>query len=536
MARLEFIMSNDLSAAAPQSLAQVVARNAEQIPSKIAFISDKKSLSWRQYQYYSDALCAALMVQNFNRGAKIGIFLPDSNDLHIALVACERAGLVAVGISARAGLSEINHLLNTACAVGLISHANHYAEVVSTAVDSLSSATPIKTHIQFQDGDAQPSWAVLSGVVPASMGAPAVVDAQPLSVSELFLLNSTSGSTGLPKCVMQNQARWFAFAAYARKAAPLSKDDVFLCAVPGTMGFGLWSGHFAPAVLGATTILLPKFSTSALLDAIQTYRVTVLAAVSTQFIMLLNDADLARYDLSSLKVLFTGGEPVSYEKACQFEEATGAYVLQFYGSNEAGALSYTSVNDTREQRLRTAGRIIDEMHVRLIDERANLVLIPGRGQPICKGPMLSMGYFNNDAENSELFMADGSIKLGDIVDIDAQGYLRVIGRVGDFIIRGGKNISAALVEKSLLAHADIRMAAAVAMPDTVFGEKVCAFLVLAAGKNLSLQDVQNFMIGQGISKEYFPERIIIVDELPLVSGGKVAKKILSERLKKYLKV
>jgi acyl-CoA synthetase len=118
------------------------------------------------------------------------------------------------------------------------------------------------------------------------------------------------------------------------------------------------------------------------------------------------------------------------------------------------------------------------------------------------------------------------MKMEDVVTIDRDGYLTVVGRVGDFIIRGGKNISAAAVEQAVLKHRHVTTAAAVAMPDPVFGERVCVYLTLTPGATLTVADLAAFLRAQGVSSECFPERLIVMDELPTVSGGKVAKHLL----------
>src|SRR5262249_3315213 len=153
------------------------------------------------------------------------------------------------------------------------------------------------------------------------------------------------------------------------------------------------------------------------------------------------------------RCMFTGGEAVPFERAAEFERRTGAKVLQFFGSNETGALSRTSVSDTTEQRLRTAGRGIDEMRGRLFDPHgAGGTAVGGPGQAACAGPATCLGYFADPEANERLFTPDGWMLTGDICTIDADGYLRVVDRKSDFIIRGGKNISAAAVEDQVGTH------------------------------------------------------------------------------------
>jgi acyl-CoA synthetase len=275
-------------------------------------------------------------------------------------------------------------------------------------------------------------------------------------------------------------------------------------------------------------VLLERFSADAAFEVIERERVTVLCCVSTQFLMMLASPRLTQHDLSSLRVMFTGGEAVPYEAAREFEERTGVTILQFYGSNETGLLSGTTLEDSPERRLRTAGRIVPEMHVRLYDAGVD-VTGTGRGQPACKGPATSVGYLDDDAANAQLFTEDGWMLMGDICEIDADGYLTVVGRTSDIIIRGGKNISAPQVEADVVTHPAVAHAAAVAMPDPVFGERVCVYVELVeSADGLSLDELVEHLASLGASKELYPERLVVLDELPRSSGAKVAKGELRE--------
>src|SRR5262249_9199219 len=261
-----------------------------------------------------------------------------------------------------------------------------------------------------------------------------------------------------------------------------------------------------------------------------------LAAVSTQFVMLLNAPELEHHDLTSLRVLFTGGEMVPYHRAAEFEDRTGCKVLQFYGSNETGALSRTTLEDPRDRRLRTAGRVIPEMHVRLFSEEGGDVTESGGpGIAACKGAVNCLGYYDDPEANARLYTADGWMLTGDFCTIDADGYLTVAGRASDFIIRGGKNISAAQVEDEVSTHPAVAMAAAVAMPDAVFGERVCVYVEQHPGTDrLDLDGLRAHLSGRGVGKELWPERIVVVDAIPRSSGGKVAKGELRDDIKRRL--
>ena len=167
------------------------------------------------------------------------------------------------------------------------------------------------------------------------------------------------------------------------------------------------------------------------------------------------------------------------------------------------------------------------------------VTVSGRGQPGCKGPTLSRGYYGEGkavlADNDELIRKDGWMMLGDLVTIDDEGYLEVIGRKDDFIIRGGKNISGPGVEEQVASHPAIALAAAVAMPDPIFGERVCVYVELREGADpLSLEDLVAHLRTHDASKETWPERLVVVDALPRGSGGKVAKQALRADIRKLI--
>ncbi|MCW2573964.1 MAG: hypothetical protein JWO88_4022, partial [Frankiales bacterium] len=325
-----------------------------------------------------------------------------------------------------------------------------------------------------------------------------------------------------PKCVMHTQNRWFYFHKKAAEHGELTEHDVVLSAVPAPFGFGLWTSHFTPTLLGAPTVVVDRFSAEATLDLMERERVTMLCCVSTQFIMMLNSPGFADRDLSALRVMFTGGEMIPYDRALAFEQATGASVLQFFGSNETGLLTGTKIGQPLDKRLHTAGTIVPEMHVRLYDEGKD-VTSTGIGQPAGRGPALCVGYLDDPKANAELFTDDGWMLMGDICTLDDEGWLTVVGRKSDFIIRGGKNISAAQVEDAVATHPRVGIAAAVAMPDPVFGERVCVYVELKEGDSLTLEELVAHLVGQGTSKEILPEHLVVMDELPRSSGGKIAK-------------
>ncbi len=503
------------------TVGSLVASWAAVTPSGVAFLADGRRYTWAEYHADADAIALALLAGEPERGERIAVMMPDGPAVHAVFVGIERAGCVAVGIGARAGDREVAHLLALTEARTLVTApSQHGRDAAVLRSDFAAMGQTIDRHV-LVGLDAVVVDPDLSEGVEIDEDTPL----RPLHPDELFLLNSTSGTTGLPKCVMHTQNRWFYFHTLAAAAGNFGDDEVFFGALPAPFGFGLWTAHFTPTALGVPTVVMDRFDADEALDLIERERVTVLCCVSTQFIMLLNAQAERPRDLSSLRSMFTGGEAVPFERAAEFEEATGAKVLQFYGSNETGALSHTSFASDRDTRLRTAGRVIDEMNVRLLDPETHQDVAAGvmEGQPACRGPATALGYWGDHAANAALFTDDGWMLMGDIVRIDSEGILSVIGRTSDFIIRGGKNISAPAVEAELATHPSVAMVAAVAFPDPVFGERVCAYVELRDGTSLTLDGLVGHLRERSVSREWWPEHLVIVDELPRSSGGKVAK-------------
>lgn len=508
-------------------LHEIVRAQAADQPDRAAFITPHQRVSWRAYDQVADDLAAALVALNLPTGSRVAILLPDTFLVHAALIGAARAGVVAVGIGARAGIREISHLVRKTQACALISADVHRGKASSQLVDELRRHdVTLRFNIVLSDhgvakiSDVQNSRNQLLDPGRASR---TEVSSRSIGPNDLSMLNSTSGTTGLPKCVTQFDNRWMAFSRLAIESGKLGEEEVFFGGVPAPFGFGLWTSHYAPAILGAPTVVLPRFDADTMIRMISEENVTVLCCVSTQFRMLLNSPLIDSADLSSLKVMFTGGEAVPSDKADDFESRTGAKVLQFFGSNESGAFSLTRVSDTTSRRLGTSGQIIPEMNVRLFDNHGrDITATGGPGQPGGRGPLTCAGYYNDDSANAQLYTPDGWMLMGDIVTIE-DGYLKPVGRTSDIIIRGGKNISAAQVEQEVESHPDVELCGVVAVPDPVVGERICAVVSLRPGGSLTLPELTKYLTERGVSKEIYPEHIVVVDHMPSSSGGKISK-------------
>ncbi len=506
------------------SIDEVVRYRAQSTPDADAFVTADRRYSWREYDLTAARIAAALADTEAVDGSGVAVFLPDTMAVHAALCGSHRAGHIAVGIGFRSGPREIAHLITKSECEIVITSASVRGRNCYDVLDELRQFGVLVRTVVVVNDDGTVELGPVDRHEPRRSVEPTGTGCGPItfSTSDTTLLNSTSGTTGLPKIVAHNEKKWIEFARLAMVGARITNADIFCCAVPAPFGFGLWSAHFLPALLGSTTVVMEKFDATVMVDLIERERVTVLCCVSTQFKMMLQSERLSTADLSSLRVLYTGGEAVTYSDALEFEQRTGAKVLQFYGSNEAGAVSCTTLDDDHETRLRTCGHVIGSMNVRVlgsIDSAKGL----RRGQPAVHGPLESSGYWQDEQANAELYTEDGWLLLGDVVEIDKNDRVRVIGRIADIIIRGGKNISAVDVEESIGRHPAVRSVSVVGVHDDIFGERVCAVLVLDPGTELNTAELAEWMRAAGVTTEYIPEYVVVVDEIPTSPGGKVTK-------------
>jgi acyl-CoA synthetase (AMP-forming)/AMP-acid ligase II len=499
------------------SVGELVRAWARQIPDAAAFITADRVTTWAEYDRFGDVIAAELRDTGEPR-SRVALLLPDTAVFHAALCGCYRANRIAAAIAIRSGVREIAHILRRTGATTLVTIPSIRGRSCGDLVAELREYDAAPANIVVLDDGSATHHRTAGRDDPSTPAAP-------FTTADITILNSTSGTTGLPKIVTHTERRWVAFAREAMAGGRIGPDDVICSVVPAPYGFGLWSAHFLPALLGIPVALTPRFDVDETAMLIERERATVLCCVSTQFKMLLRSEAARDRDLSSLRVLYTGGEPVPYDDALAFEQRTGAKVLQFYGSNESGAVSHTTLDDDPDTRLRTCGHLLASMDVRILDDTgADATGSPRRGQPAVRGPLVSPGYWDDPAANAELFTHDGWMLLGDIVELDETGRVRIVGRTADFVIRGGKNISIAEIEQLVRAHPSVSDVTVVGVPDPVFGERVCAVVVLIAGVDLNTETLADCLRGEGVGAEYLPEYVVPVEHLELSPGGKTDRR------------
>ena len=425
--------------------ADLIWRNAAEQPDGTAYVTWSRSpdpdspgsidrTSWSGYDRLSDRVAAALLAAGLERGDRAAVILPDGAAVHAAFTGADKAGVVVMGIGHRAGPAEIAHLVEKSGARAVVTGAELRGQLAADAVADLRRDLPDLTHHITIEGPGQDAVIALDGEdapKPESVsGFAEAVEQRRLGASELCLLNSTSGTTGLPKCVMQTHNRWFYFHQKAVEYSGLGSDEVFCVPVPAPFGFGLWTAHYTPTILGVPTVVMADFDTAALIRLIEAEQVTVLCAVTTQFIMMLNSPVFDDHDLSSLRLMFTGGEAIPYQRASEFEERTGwhgAELLRLQRDRDAERQPGWAIPG-RPGCAPGAGA-----SQRWTVPSTTPTTVPcfpsceAEGSLPVEGRPPRLGYYDDAKANTELMTDDGRMLMGDIVEIDNDGYLRVVG-------------------------------------------------------------------------------------------------------------
>ena len=345
------------------------------------------------------------------------------------------------------------------------------------------------------------------------------------------VLQLSGGTTGIPKLIPRTHNDYAYNFLRSAEVCGFDESIVMLIAIPQAHNFAFaCPGLLGVLATGGCEVISSTASPEHLMALIQQQRVTHFVAVPTMILGLLDHADRQRYDLSSLKMILTGGSKLNPEVALRLRPELRCEVQQVMGMAE-GPLFWTRLGDLDEVTLYTQGRPqspADEF--RIVDPETGEDVAPGDlGELWCRGPHTIRGYYRAEEYNGRAFSPDGFYKSGDLVRLHPSGNIIVEGRNKDCINRGGEKISAEEIENHLIAHPSVLNCAVVAMPDQLFGEKCCAFVVLAPGASLTLEDLCDFLYRERkIARFKLPERLETLDALPVTNVGKVNKKALRE--------
>jgi 2,3-dihydroxybenzoate-AMP ligase len=339
----------------------------------------------------------------------------------------------------------------------------------------------------------------------------------------VFLLSG--GTTGIPKLIPRSHNDYVYNSKLAVSVCDVRDDDVLLLVLPMAHNLPLACPGLQGFLLRGATVVVSRSSAAMdVFELVQRHRVTHIHLVPTLLIRWINDPSLGDYDLTSLRVVQSGGQRLQPEVRQRAEALLPELVVQENFGMAEGLLMFVRLDDDADVRKETCGRPISpDDEVRLVDDDGRDVEPGAVGELWARGPYTLRGYFRAPEHNARAFSHDGFYRSGDLMRQHPSGNYVVEGRKKDLINRGGEKISAEDIENLILAHPAVVNVACVPVPDEALGERMCACVVLRAGMSLQLADLVEFLTGFEIAKHKLPERLIALDALPLSPVGKVSK-------------
>ncbi|WP_457949772.1 (2,3-dihydroxybenzoyl)adenylate synthase [Pseudarthrobacter sp. alpha12b] len=513
-----------------RALGSYILETADRLPDKVAIVDGDVRLTYADLANRMDAGAERLLQLGLRPDDRVMVQLPNGWQFALLTLACFRAGIIPVMALPAHRQYELSFLseLSESRAIAVpdkIKDFDHQAlaEDLVAAIPSLETilvsgaANPMNVRLEeilAPGKDPQAARARLDKNAP-SPDSPA-----------LFLLSG--GTTGLPKLITRTHNDY----AYNIKATSVptgvTEDTVYLGTLPASHNFPLaCPGILGILFAGGRVVMLPSPEPRKAFAAIEREKVTLstaVPAVAQRWIEYQEETGGAQ--LASLEVIQVGGSRLPDEIARKVKPVLGATLQQVFGMAE-GLINTTRLDDPEDVICTTQGRPVSEAdEIRIVDEAGNDLPDGVAGSILTRGPYTPRGYYKAPEANARAFTPDGWYASGDIVERRPDGNLIVQGRDKDMINRGGEKISAEEIESLVYRIEDITMAAAVAMPDPVLGEKLCLYITVKPGTEVTLEQIQQMLRETGIAAFKIPERLVVVDELPATKVGKINKKEL----------
>ncbi len=505
-------------------------RWVERYSDRIAIVSDGQRITYRELGERVANVASHLAALGIRPRERVVLQINNVPEFLYITIALFKIGALPVMALPAHRETEIRYLIEfseaVAYAAPLAFRGFNYVEMVK----KIAPSTPKLKHVLIAGGEA-PAGTISIGAMLGRNNASGTARLQEFrpSASEVAFFLLSGGTTGLPKLIPRTHDDYAYNFEAAAEVSGLSADSVYLVALPISHNFPFGTpGALGVLAQGARVVLALSPSPETALPIVERERVTITAHVPAVTIQWLDSPLLKKLDLSSLQVLQVGGSRLPAEVARRVKPRLGATVQQVFGMAE-GLINYTRLDDPEDVLFNTQGRPMspgDE--VRIVNWEGKPAMPGEPGELLTRGPYTIRGYYKAPEHNARAFTPDGYYRTGDVVRLTPTGNYSVEGRVKDMINRGGEKISAEEVENLALGHPAVQNVAAVAMPDPVLGEKVCAFVIPRPGKTLTLQELRDFMDQAGMSRIKLPERLELLESFPLTTVGKISKKDLRE--------
>jgi len=512
-----------------------IKRWAKAFPEKEALIDPEKRLTWSKYQTMVDRIALNFLSLGIKRDDLVITQIPNCVEAVIIEMALARIGACVVPIAMQWRGHELNYVISLTQSPAFIIVPEYYGFNYVEMARELQKNHPSMKHIIVLGKEVPEGTLSFKEMWENALETRTPYDYldknHPINANDVLTMCFTSGTEADPKGCPRTHNHWKSFERSGfLHHLTLNVHDKVVMALPWINLFGQSVGILSMTMVGGTLILLDGFDPATMAETISRERATVYAGVPSMHIALLRYPKLENYDLSSLRVVLTGGAPCATAIIEEMIEKFGCLVSNGFGSNE-GHLNITEIGLPPELVSTTIGVPQLYSEIKIVDENGNEVGVGQIGEFCQKAPFIISGYYKRPDLNARKWDKDGFYHSGDACYLDENGFYHFVTRLKDIIIRGGMNISAEEVEFILYKHPKVMNVAVVGMPDERFGEKVCAVIELKPGEStISLKEVRAFMEKEKVAEYKWPEKVVVVDKLPRTPTGKVLKYVLRERL------
>ncbi|AHF07487.1 long-chain-fatty-acid--CoA ligase [Desulfitobacterium metallireducens] len=516
------------------SLLEMFKQSVRKYPNQPALISKGQNWSYKEMDQAVEGLALALSLRGIKFGDRVSIDMPNSPQWVISFFALMRLGCIVVQTNPLYVENELRAQLSDAQATAIIS-----------IPQLLSRLQAIQQEVGLE-------YIIIDGLIASGMrGSDNILDLGQLIQEERgceeapwpqinaaldpAVLQYTGGTTGISKGVMLSHTNLVANALQIWEwiHGKEGKEKI-LIVLPLFHIYALSVGMNLAILSGSAMILLPKFDPEEVLNQIKNERPTLFPGAPTMYVALINHPRIKEYDLSSLRACISGSAPLPIEVAFKFGELTGGRLVEGYGLSEASPV--THINPLTRLKVGSIGVAVPNTNAKIVDlATGKQVLDPNEvGELVVSGPQVMLGYWQKN-EETQAVLRNGWLHTGDLAKMDEQGYVYIVDRKKDMIISGGYNIYPREVEEILYKHPSIQEVACAGIPDSYWGEKIKAYIVIKEGWGISQEEIQSFLKGE-LAAFKIPKEIEFRDSLPRTAVGKVLRRFLIEEEKEKLRL
>ncbi len=506
-------------------VAKCLLPSAGRYPDSVAMVFEGKEFTYRDILKEVSRYVAMLKKLGVKRGEVVAFLMTNRPEFPFSYLAVASMGAIALPIDPSYKPNEVTFRIKDSGTVAVIGNEQPLQRVYAVK-DTLSTVRHYILAGPESAGTPLPKDVVRVKDMKEGNGKVEPCDVLPDDTAHILY---TSGTTGVPKGAMITHQNLYTNAEACVKNASYVHEDRVVCVLPLFHCFGLLQTLFGPFFVGATVLLVERFSAKAVLETIDKYKATVMQGVPTFYILMLNLPELKSYSIKSLRFCLSGGASTAVEILERWKQATGGVVLQDgYGLSEATALVCRTPKEF-PRKPGSLGRPSYRTEVRIVDEEGKDVPQGTVGELVCRGPLVMKGYLNDPSRTAEA-IRDGWLHSGDLVYADPDGDLFLVGRKKEIIFRGGANVYPREVEEVLYKNPKVAEAAVIGVPDELFGEKVKAFIVLRSGVTATEEETKEFC-AKYLAKYKTPEYVEFISEMPKTTTGKIRKVALKEKNK-----